>query len=310
METRAEETVRRRRRTTAVELEILEEEFSRCDKPSIGERERISDHISHRDTEGPGMNAREIQVWFQNKRKAGFSTCDGVLTDTGQAMRRAQGHYPHYEQKPRNDEYSISRDTSSGSLITSQQPSHTILDLSQDLPTPKSCVPAKRRAKLVLMDNNGHAEVMFSPTPLKPSSPPRRPVLITPMKTPLSRKIAARSASSPALLPSSPSVLNTSLNRVVKPTSHDQLSRHSVQLKRIFRHKIAGKENIPPHPRDIRRIQSDIYEGLRRSPVSSSASSSTLSDERSQPDPKQSPGKDKMSAEECALSLVGLAQGK
>lgn len=64
-----DDPVRRRRRTTAVELKILEAEFTKSDKPSIGERERISKLIAEQDIDGPGMNAREIQVWFQNKSK-------------------------------------------------------------------------------------------------------------------------------------------------------------------------------------------------------------------------------------------------
>lgn len=66
-----------------------------------------------------------------------------------------------------------------------------------------------RRAQLVLSDlGNGRAELMFSPTPLKPSSPPRVPSVITPIRTPLSRKIAARSASSPALMSSRGSLMH------------------------------------------------------------------------------------------------------
>ena len=67
METRSEEPARRRRRTTQLELDILDSEFAKCDKPGISERERISKLIAQ--VPGPGMNAREIQVWFQNKRK-------------------------------------------------------------------------------------------------------------------------------------------------------------------------------------------------------------------------------------------------
>lgn len=37
---RIDEPTRRRRRTTILELEILEMEFAKCDKPSITERDR------------------------------------------------------------------------------------------------------------------------------------------------------------------------------------------------------------------------------------------------------------------------------
>lgn len=37
---RTDEPLRRRRRTTAIELDILEAEFAQCDKPSIADRDR------------------------------------------------------------------------------------------------------------------------------------------------------------------------------------------------------------------------------------------------------------------------------
>lgn len=61
-------SMRRRRRTTAAELAVLEREFLKCDKPPMGERDRISREIVA--CGGNGMNGREIQVWFQNKRQA------------------------------------------------------------------------------------------------------------------------------------------------------------------------------------------------------------------------------------------------
>lgn len=97
---------------------------------------------------------------------------------------------------------------------TSTQADGTPGSFRGGLPTPLSNTKAgllDRRARLVLSDiGNGHAEVMFSPTPLKPSSPPRLPHLITPMRTPLARKLAARSNSSPALFrtPSNTHVYN------------------------------------------------------------------------------------------------------
>lgn len=91
-----------------------------------------------------------------------------------------------------------------GSGSSSSQPTQSggsFMAPPYGLPTPTSSVHKERRAQLVLSDlGDGRAEVMFSPTPLKPSSPPRIPNMITPIRTPLSRKIAARSASSPALL--------------------------------------------------------------------------------------------------------------
>ena len=92
--------------------------------------------------------------------------------------------------------------------------------------------PVYRRPRLVLGELDGHAEVMFSPTPLGPSSPPRIPPAIKSLKR------LGRSLSSPAI----------------------------------------GKEN----KHAVRRVQSDAW--------------------------KRSPGK--MSAEECALSLVGLARAE
>lgn len=42
---RLDEPARRRRRTTTLELEILEIEFAKCDKPSISERERYAKSV-------------------------------------------------------------------------------------------------------------------------------------------------------------------------------------------------------------------------------------------------------------------------
>lgn len=42
---RLDEPARRRRRTTTLELEILEIEFAKCDKPSISERERYAKYM-------------------------------------------------------------------------------------------------------------------------------------------------------------------------------------------------------------------------------------------------------------------------
>ncbi|CCG83573.1 protein of unknown function [Taphrina deformans PYCC 5710] len=385
-----DEPTRRRRRTTTLELEILENEFAKCDKPSISERDRISDLINRTDVDGPGMNGREIQVWFQNKR---------------QAIRRAQGAYPLCEpmsdraksrlsneqlfgiklDSPRHDQKTPPGSFTSPEDSSSSQSASTPYGAPHyGLTTPKNSANVRdRRARLVLSDvGDGHAELMFSPTPLKPSSPPRVPALITPIRTPLSRKIAARSASSPALLAlRTPNVRDTqssamkdttnvinnsaspsktglavplsalrSLKRphsfVTTPEVHKikeaqtQKKRQTSSKAMIHRDIGRGKENIPPpasfptprilgsstdssgdsYGRDIRRIQS---ENLGRTwpsmPVSSPSESMRTMPPRSSMKVTRTPAKDnlnkaempqkKMSAEECALSLVSLAHG-
>jgi hypothetical protein len=53
---------RRRRRTSASELSVLESEFRKCPKPSKWVREHIAQRV--------GMTEKTVQIWFQNKRQS------------------------------------------------------------------------------------------------------------------------------------------------------------------------------------------------------------------------------------------------
>lgn len=74
---------RKRRRTSPTELQILEEEFARCVKPSKTLREDIARRV--------GMTEKAVQIWFQNRRQAvrrqeqlfSSSSNDGASSDTG-----------------------------------------------------------------------------------------------------------------------------------------------------------------------------------------------------------------------------------
>ncbi|BFZ58118.1 hypothetical protein PYCC9005_005177 [Savitreella phatthalungensis] len=215
--------MRRRRRTTAQELVILEREFLRCDKPSMGERERIAREIVQ--AGGVGMNGREIQVWFQNKRQAirrvqpslsasaphrHFSS-SSLTGDETESSPPATDR-PHDPSHPRT---SITPPALSQSS-TAGHGGHHQPKTNPPVPTPDSIahhsrhhqIDKRKMAGVLLGNLDGRAEVMFSAPPLKPSSPPREPQLVTPIKTPLARKqhpagghkAALRSASSPALL--------------------------------------------------------------------------------------------------------------
>lgn len=74
---------KKRRRTSPMELQILEEEFSRCPKPSKTLREDIARRVD--------MTEKAVQIWFQNRRQAvrkqellfSASSNDGGSSDTG-----------------------------------------------------------------------------------------------------------------------------------------------------------------------------------------------------------------------------------
>lgn len=74
---------RKRRRTSPTELQILEEEFARCMKPSKTLREDIARRVE--------MTEKAVQIWFQNRRQAvrrqeqlfSSSSNDGGSSDTG-----------------------------------------------------------------------------------------------------------------------------------------------------------------------------------------------------------------------------------
>lgn len=76
-------TRKKRRRTSPMELHILEEEFSRCSKPSKTIREDIARRVD--------MTEKAVQIWFQNRRQAvrkqellfSSSSNDGGSSDTG-----------------------------------------------------------------------------------------------------------------------------------------------------------------------------------------------------------------------------------
>lgn len=53
---------RKRRRTSAMELSILEDEFSKNPKPNKEQREEVSKRV--------GMTEKAVQIWFQNKRQS------------------------------------------------------------------------------------------------------------------------------------------------------------------------------------------------------------------------------------------------
>ena len=53
---------RKRRRTSPTELQILEDAFNHCMKPSRASRENIARRV--------GMNEKAVQIWFQNRRQA------------------------------------------------------------------------------------------------------------------------------------------------------------------------------------------------------------------------------------------------
>ncbi|KAF5096939.1 hypothetical protein D0Z00_002599 [Geotrichum galactomycetum] len=53
---------RKRRRTSPTELQILEDSFNHCMKPSRASRENIARRV--------GMNEKAVQIWFQNRRQA------------------------------------------------------------------------------------------------------------------------------------------------------------------------------------------------------------------------------------------------
>lgn len=252
--------------------------------------------------------------------------------------------------------------------------------------TPPYTAGRERRAQLVLSDlGDGRAEVMFSPTPLKPSSPPRIPNMITPIRTPLSRKIAARSASSPALLTlGAKFVLGSALKENVHrtnsnsnrtpgsmPSPHDLSAlkslkrphalmssnnksqatdrhhnkRHNATLSKSFSDLGRGKENVPPmsmfgstpitatpvnttsnersksrddetYGRNVRRVQSESFTNIWPSPPKSTTRARPLADRTDQNTKtigagiaKTMQSVKKLSAEECALSLVSLAHG-
>lgn len=340
------------------------------------------------------------------EQEAGDTTCSGKYIISPLAKRDSsdagQGAYPHCEPMSERAKIRLANEqlfgikllparheqtTPPGSFTSpddssSSQPAGTpLVNARQGLPTPSGThvISRDKRAQLVLSDvGDGHAEVMFSPTPLKPSSPPRIPLLITPIRTPLSRKIAARSASSPALLAfRTPSMSRTqngpldSLDSAATPLQtnsvnlgtmrslkrqHSFVSAENVQqMKRPQSHKKRqpatktlshhdlgrGKENVPPsatlpmrmplpastessdsYGRDIRRIQSEnLRQTWHTMPTSSPAqdldrdasrpSSNEYGQHRtpSRPAPEAPRAPKKMSAEECALSLVSLAHG-
>lgn len=60
----AADAKRKRRRTTAEQLDVLEQEFRVSEKPNGAQRDQISLRLQRT------MSSREIQVWFQNRRQA------------------------------------------------------------------------------------------------------------------------------------------------------------------------------------------------------------------------------------------------
>ncbi|KAK9468574.1 hypothetical protein V1512DRAFT_284912 [Lipomyces arxii] len=57
---------RKRRRTSANELQILYSEFNRCPKPSRHIRQEIAERV--------GMTEKAVQIWFQNRRQSSRRT--------------------------------------------------------------------------------------------------------------------------------------------------------------------------------------------------------------------------------------------
>lgn len=154
------------------------------------------------------------------------------------------------------------------------------------MPTPMSSATRERRAQLVLSDlGDGHAEVMFSPTPLKPSSPPRVPVLITPIRTPLSRKIAARSASSPALFGTSGARLNKMTGSALMDSTNTSISSFTTPTAPSSANNLGALKSLKrPHSfvADARtsskhnREEVALSSSKKRTPASKSASHHNL----------------------------------
>ncbi|PUU75060.1 hypothetical protein B9Z19DRAFT_1091171 [Tuber borchii] len=87
---------RRRRRTSAHDQAILEEEYRKCDRPDKSKRREITAKVQ--------MGEKEVQIWFQNKRQS--------------TRRKSKPLLPH-EIIPHNSQNSIS--SSQQSLFESSQ---------------------------------------------------------------------------------------------------------------------------------------------------------------------------------------------
>ncbi|KAG0635892.1 hypothetical protein HOY80DRAFT_979958 [Tuber brumale] len=88
---------RRRRRTSAHDQAILEEEYGKCDRPDKSKRREITAKVQ--------MGEKEVQIWFQNKRQS--------------TRRKSKPLLPH-EIIPHNSQNSSS--SSQQSLFESSQP--------------------------------------------------------------------------------------------------------------------------------------------------------------------------------------------
>ncbi|KAG0129709.1 hypothetical protein HOY82DRAFT_650953 [Tuber indicum] len=88
---------RRRRRTSAHDQAILEEEYRKCDRPDKSKRREITAKVQ--------MGEKEVQIWFQNKRQS--------------TRRKSKPLLPH-EIIPHNSQNSSS--SSQQSLFESSQP--------------------------------------------------------------------------------------------------------------------------------------------------------------------------------------------
>lgn len=146
---------RKRRRTSAMELAVLEEEFSKNLKPNKEQRERISKRV--------GMTEKAVQIWFQNKRQS----------HRKQQLRGTQvsrsSSFPSARPKTPSATPAAATASSSSFRIYDDNFSRLKLSMSDD---GKAQVVPMKRAKLALSPVKG--STLNSRQPLSPKSPTKQ----------------------------------------------------------------------------------------------------------------------------------------
>uniref|UniRef100_A0A060T7T9 ARAD1B22660p n=1 Tax=Blastobotrys adeninivorans TaxID=409370 RepID=A0A060T7T9_BLAAD len=153
---------RKRRRTTAFELSVLEQEFAQCSKPSKHHRADIAQRV--------GMSEKAVQIWFQNRRQSARKAALRANSEPG------NDHTPTKAAKsatmPTVPQFRVPPPPQS-SLSVRPQPSNTLPSAKPAKTTPHSHYPSLYRIPQTPTNNGGIVGAPVNRTPLSGSSSAR-----------------------------------------------------------------------------------------------------------------------------------------
>lgn len=164
---------RKRRRTSPMELTILESEFKKCYKPTKMAREEIALKV--------GMTEKAVQIWFQNRRQSQRKQQQIVKLDTFDIERRKRSQASQHGQQAQlsppvqiHHVPDYRHDYNTNPPFTIYTDNSTDNHQEQPHPSVQPSLPSRKRSAApslkLSMSDDGKAQVVISSSPLKPIS--------------------------------------------------------------------------------------------------------------------------------------------